>query len=75
MKTEAGLPGMEQSCYYYTSYSEDYEHTPYSDKPGGPHIIVIYEYVTPEDFAELRAFNESSGTKYESNLSIGMDNL
>jgi len=62
------------ACGYYTSYSENYEHTLYNDLPGGPYITVVYEEVTPEEFARLRAFNESSGSKYENDPSIGMDN-
>lgn len=62
------------SCGYYTSYSENYEHTLYSDEPGGPYVTVIYEEVAPEEFTRLRAFNESSGDRYETDPSIRMDN-
>ncbi len=62
------------ACGYYTSYSENYEHTLYNDLPGGPYITVVYEEVTPEEFARLRAFNESSGSRYENDPSIGMEN-
>jgi len=63
------------ACGYYTSYSENYEHTLYSDEPGGPYITVVYEEVTPEEFDRLRAFNENSGSRYENDSSIGMDNF
>ncbi|HBE44382.1 MAG TPA: hypothetical protein DDW17_02735 [Deltaproteobacteria bacterium] len=72
VKTEGRLPGMGDSCYYYTSYSEKYRQTQYGYKPGGSFIVVVYD---TKDFAKDRAYNEKSGTKYESDPSIGMDNF
>jgi len=63
---------VDPTCNYYTSYSDKYDHTPYGDHPGGPHIVVVYD---TKDFAKDRVTNEKSGTKYETDSSIKMDNL
>ncbi len=70
VKTEISILGSEY-CNYYTAYSETYDHTPYGDKPGGPQIVVVYD---TEDFAKDKAYNETHGTKYETDSSISMDN-
>ena len=62
----------DPTCNYYTSYSEKYEHTPYADHPGGPHVVVVYD---TKDFAKDRVINEKSGTKYETDSSIKMNNF
>jgi len=74
VRTEQDLPGMGDACYYYTSYSETYDHPSNDDKPGGPHIIVVSEYESAENFAILKEHNEKYGTRYESDSSIGMAN-
>ena len=63
---------VDSSCNYYTSYSEKYDHTPYGDHPGGPHIVVVYD---TKDFDKDRVTNEKHGTKYETEPSIKMDNF
>jgi len=70
VKVEVSILGSEY-CNYYTAYSETYDHTPYGDKPGGPQVIVVYD---TKDFEKDKAYNETHGSKYESDLSIGMDN-
>lgn len=70
VKIEVSILGSEY-CHYYTAYSETYDHTPYGDKPGGPHVVVVYD---TEDFIKDKAYNETHGTKYETDASIGMDN-
>jgi len=60
-----------QNCFYYTFYSDDYDHTPYGDKPGGTPVVVVYD---DTDFAKDRVSNEKSGSKYSSDASIPMDN-
>jgi hypothetical protein len=71
VKVETGTL-VDPTCNYYTSYSEKYDHTPYGDKPGGPHVVVVYD---TEDFAKDRVTNEKSGTKYETDPSIKMNNF
>lgn len=71
VKTQVPITG-DDSCDYYTSYSETYDHTPYGDKPGGPKVVVVYD---TKDFAEDRVTNEKFGSKYEKDPSIGMDNF
>jgi hypothetical protein len=71
VKVEVPIMGSEY-CNYYTAYSEKYNHTPYGDNPGGPHIVVVYD---TKDFAKDKISNEKSGTKYETDSSIGMDNF
>jgi hypothetical protein len=58
-------------CLYYTAYSKTYHHTPYGDKPGGPHIVVVYD---TKDFAKDKVTNEKHGSVYTGDPSIGMDN-
>lgn len=71
VKVEEGTL-VDPTCNYYTSYSDKYEHTPYADRPGGPHIVVVYD---TKDFAKDRVSNEKSGTKYETDPSIAMSNF
>lgn len=63
---------VDPTCDYYTAYSETYDHTPYGDHPGGPHVVAVYD---TKDFAKDRISNEKSGTVYETDASIGMDNF
>lgn len=49
------------TCYYYTKYTEDFDHTPYGDKPGGPHIIAV---LNEENEATARAESEKNGYKF-----------
>lgn len=70
VKAEASLIGSEV-CAYYTAYSQTYDHTPYGDKPGGPHVVVVYD---TKDFAKDRPINEKHGSVYTRDPSIGMDN-
>jgi hypothetical protein len=60
-----------KSCFYYTFYSDTYDHTPYGDEPGGTPIVVVYD---DEDLAKDKISNEKSGNTYRSDASIGMDN-
>jgi hypothetical protein len=61
------------SCSYYTQYLENYEITYSGDKkPGGPPVIVVYD---TQDFARDKIINEKSGTTYETDPTIGMDNV
>jgi hypothetical protein len=60
-----------KSCFYYTFYSETYDHTPYGDSPGGSQIVAVYD---DEDLAKDKVSNEKSGSVYGSDASIGMDN-
>jgi hypothetical protein len=71
VKTQPSIIGKDV-CEYYTAYSETYDHTPYGDKPGGPHVVVVYD---TEDFLKDKATNEKHGSKYESDSSIGMENF
>lgn len=71
VKSQASMLGKEV-CEYYTSYSETYDHTPYGDKPGGPKVVAVYD---TKDFLKDKASNEKSGSKYESDSSIGMENF
>lgn len=71
VKVEASIIGKEV-CNYYTAYSETYDHTPYGDNPGGPSVVVVYD---TEDFLKDKASNEKTGSKYESDSSIGMENF
>jgi len=64
---------LDPSCSYYTQYLENYEITYSGDKkPGGPHVIVVYD---TQDFARDKIINEKSGTTYETDPTIGMDNV
>ncbi len=62
------------NCLYYTIYADDYDYSPYTGKsPGGAPVVVTYS----TDMAELeadRASNEKTGSKYEKDASIAMDN-
>jgi hypothetical protein len=60
-----------KSCFYYTFYSETYDHTPYGDKPGGTQVVAVYD---DEDLVKDKVSNEKSGNIYGSDASIGMDN-
>jgi hypothetical protein len=60
-----------KSCFYYTFYSETYDHTPYGDKPGGTQVVVVYD---DEDLIEDKAYNETHGSIYGSDPAIGMEN-
>ncbi len=62
----------EKSCFYYTLYTETFDHTPYGDKPGGTPVVAVYD---DEDFAKDRISNEKSGSKYAKDETIGMDNF
>lgn len=57
-------------CSYYTEYSEDFDHTPYGDKPGGPHIIVV---LNNENQAEVRTEYEQKGYKFEKDESYSWE--
>ncbi|MFA6306767.1 MAG: hypothetical protein WCV70_03945 [Patescibacteria group bacterium] len=70
VKVEVPITGSE-NCFYYTFYSDDYDHTPYGDKPGGTPVVAVYD---TEDFAKDKAYNETHGSKYGTDPSIGMDN-
>lgn len=70
VKVEESILGSE-ACLYYTSYSKTYHHTPYGEKPGGPHIVVVYD---TKDFAKDKVTNEKHGNVYTRDPSIGMDN-
>lgn len=61
-----------KSCFYYTQWSETFDHTPYGDTPGGTQVVVVYD---DEDFAKDKAYNETHGSKFSSDPSIGMDNF
>ena len=52
-------------------YRDNFDHTPYGDKPGGTPVVAVYDI---KDFAKDKAYNETHGSKYGSDLSIGMDN-
>ena len=60
-----------KTCFYYTTYSETYDHTPYGDKPGGAKVVIVYD---DEDFAKDRISNEKSGSVYGTDVTIGMEN-
>lgn len=60
-----------KTCFYYTMYSETYDHTPYGDKPGGTPVVVVYD---DKDFAKDKAYNETHGTIFSKDDSIDMDN-
>ena len=60
-----------KTCFYYTTYSETYNHTPYGDKPGGAKVVVVYD---DEDFLKDKISNEKSGSVYGTDATIGMDN-
>lgn len=57
-------------CSYYTKYSEDFDHTPYGDKPGGPHIVVV---LNDESEAVARAESEKNGYKFTQDASYSWD--
>jgi len=61
----------EKSCFYYTQYSETFDHTPYGDEPGGTPVVVVYD---DKDFAKDKAYNETHGSKFAKDDSISMDN-
>ena len=58
------------TCYYYTKYTQDFDHTPYGDKPGGPHIIVV---LNDENEATERTAFEQKGYKFERDASYSWD--
>jgi len=60
-----------KSCFYYTQYSETFDHSPYGDVPGGTQVVAVYD---DEDFAKDKAYNETHGSKYEKDASFAMDN-
>jgi hypothetical protein len=60
-----------KTCFYYTFYSETYNHTPYGDNPGGTQVVAVYD---DKDLAKDKISNEKSGSVYGSDASIGMDN-
>ena len=60
-----------KSCFYYTQYSETFDHTPYGDSPGGTPVVAVYD---DKDFAKDKAYNETHGSKYAKDDSIAMDN-
>ena len=70
VKVETPFTGGE-SCFYYTFYSDTYDHTPYGDEPGGTPVVAVYD---TKDFAKDKAYNETHGSKFSSDPSIGMDN-
>lgn len=59
------------SCFYYTQYSETFDHTPYGDSPGGTQVVVVYD---DKDFAKDRISNEKGGSTYTKDETISMDN-
>lgn len=61
----------DKSCFYYTQWSENFNHTPYGNTPGGTQVVAVYD---DEDFAKDKAYNETHGSKYETDSSYGMDN-
>lgn len=71
VKVEVPFMGKE-SCFYYTLYSDTFDHTPYGDEPGGTPIVVVYD---DEDFAKDRISNEKTGSTYAKDETIGMDNF
>ena len=60
-----------KSCFYYTQYSETFDHTPNGDVPGGTQVVAVYD---DEDFAKDKAYNETHGSKYAKDDSFAMDN-
>lgn len=70
VKVESPFTGNE-SCFYYTLYSDNYDHTQYGDKPGGTPVVAVYD---TEDFAKDKVYNETHGSTFSSDPSIGMDN-
>ena len=61
----------ENSCFYYTIYSDTYDHTPSGDVPGGAPVVVA---LRTEDLAANIADNEKRGSKYVKDADIAMDN-
>jgi hypothetical protein len=60
-----------KTCFYYTLYTDTYDHTPYGDKPGGTQVVAVYD---DSDFAKDKVSNEKSGSVYAKDESIPMDN-
>jgi hypothetical protein len=58
------------TCQYYTAYTQDFDHTPYGDNPGGPHIIVV---LNEENEATARAKSEKDGYKFEKDPSFSWE--
>ncbi len=61
----------ENACFYYTIWTETYDHTPSGDIPGGAPVVVT---LRTEDLAKNMADNEKTGSKYVKDESISMDN-
>jgi hypothetical protein len=70
VKVEVPIMG-EKNCFYYTQWSETFDHTPYGDVPGGTPVVVVYD---EKDFAKDKASNEQGGSKYTKDETISMDN-
>lgn len=71
VKVEVPFMGKE-SCFYYTLYTDTFDHTPYGDEPGGTPVVVVYD---EKDFAKDKISNEQSGNTYVKDETIGMDNF
>ena len=71
VKSEVPLSD-KKICFYYTLYSDTFDHTPYGDEPGGTPVVVTYDY---KDFAKDKISNEKTGSKYVKDNTIGMDNF
>jgi len=62
--------GIYDACQYYTAYTQDFDHTPYGDHPGGPHIIVV---LNDKDEAIDKADFEKDGYKFEKDPSFSWE--
>lgn len=58
-------------CIYYTSWSETFDHTPYGDHPGGPHVIVVLK---DESVAAGKADLEADGYTFKKDETYSWDN-
>ncbi|MFA5392179.1 MAG: hypothetical protein WC306_00585 [Candidatus Paceibacterota bacterium] len=74
LKVEESTLTGTKNCLYYTIYTDDYEYSPYSGRsPGGAPVVVTYSTDTAE-LEKDKISNEKTGSKYEKDESIGMDN-
>jgi hypothetical protein len=59
------------ACFFYTIYTDTYDHTPSGDVPGGAPVVVT---LRTEDLAADIAAKEKTGSVFKKDAGIPMDN-